>query len=304
MKLSTPVTISAPLQLLGLRSRIAFIGSCFAENIGARVKQNGLPVLVNPFGVLYNPLSILQALAQNPQFDSLYFADDDGQWHCWLTDSSLSASSLEACKAAVLAARGRLFSWKPTTLVITLGTTHYYERDRLVVGNCHKQPQAEFTESELTLEQTISTLDSICQLFPQSQIVFTVSPYRYAKYGMHESQLAKATLLLAIEAVRKSRPIQVCYFPAYELVVDELRDYRFYAEDMLHPSQQAIEIIFERFTSAYMDAETQQFYADYEPIRKALQHRPVKPGSEAAMRFVEKTRQQVSDLMHKYNIEL
>ncbi|MBR6459373.1 MAG: GSCFA domain-containing protein, partial [Actinomycetaceae bacterium] len=111
---------------------MAFIGSCFAETIGQRMRQSGLPALVNPFGVLYNPMSILQAIAQNPSFDSLYFQDASGRWHCWLADSSFDASTLDACKAGLLSARGRLFAWQPDTIVFTLGTTHFYEHARMV----------------------------------------------------------------------------------------------------------------------------------------------------------------------------
>ena len=350
MKLQTPIEIPQPLRLIGLRNRVAFIGSCFAENIGLRMRQSGLPALVNPFGVLYNPLSILQVLTQNPMQRELYFEDADHRWHCWLTDSSKNASTLEACQAAILSARGRLFEFNPDTVVITLGTNRYYERRNpsrptplplpvregsshhltdeviatsqihstplphregqgggsaglLVVGNCHKRPQAEFTEQDMTVEQVTETLDSICQLFPRAQVVFTVSPYRYAKYGFHESRLSKAVLLLAVNAVIRRHPEQACYFPAYELQLDELRDYRFYAEDMLHPSAQAIDYIWERFADRWLDAETHRYLVDYEPIRRALQHRPEDPDSPATIRFQEQTHQRLNALMAKYNLE-
>jgi lysophospholipase L1-like esterase len=304
MKLQTTIEITAPERLISLRNRIAFIGSCFAQHIGERMRQSGLPALVNPFGVLYNPLSILQVLTQNPTYAPLYFEDEDHRWHCWLTDSSKNASSLEACKAGLLSARGRLFEWKPDVVIITLGTNHYYERQGMVVGNCHKRPQAEFQERDLSVEQMTTILESICQLFPKAQVILTVSPYRYAKYGFHQSRLAKAALLLAVEAVQQKRPEQVCYFPAYEIQLDELRDYRFYAEDMLHPSEQAIDYIWERFVDRFLDAETHRYLSDYEPIRKAFLHRPEDPNSPATQRFHEQTQQRLSELLSKYNIEL
>ena len=248
-------------------------------------------------------MSILQAIAQNPSFDSLYFQDASGRWHCWLADSSFDASTLDACKAGLLSARGRLFAWQPDTIVFTLGTTHFYEHARMVVGNCHKQPQTMFNEVEATLEQVITTLDAICQLFPRAQVVFTVSPYRYAKYGMHESQLSKARLLLAIEEVRRTRPAQVTYFPAYEIVLDELRDYRFYGTDMLHPSPVAVDYIWERFVAQWLDDEARRYLLDYEPIRKALAHRPFEPDSKEAIHFREQTQERLNALMAKYNIE-
>ena len=304
MKLQTTIEITAPSQLISLRNRIAFIGSCFAQHIGERMRQSGLPALVNPFGVLYNPLSILQVLTQNPMYEPLYFEDEDHRWHCWLTDSSKNASTLEACKAGLLSARGRLFEWNPDVVIITLGTNRYYEREGMVVGNCHKRPQGEFQEKDLSVEQMTTILDSICQLFPKAQVVLTVSPYRYAKYGFHQSRLAKAALLLAVEAVQQKRPEQVSYFPAYEIQLDELRDYRFYAQDMLHPSEQAIEYIWERFVDRFFDAETHRYLSDYEPIRKAFLHRPEDPNSPATLRFHEQTQQRLSELLTKYNIEL
>jgi len=303
MKLQTTIEITAPSQLISLRNRIAFIGSCFAQHIGERMRQSGLPALVNPFGVLYNPLSILQVLTQNPMYEPLYFEDEDHRWHCWLTDSSKNASTLEACKAGLLSARGRLFEWNPDVVIITLGTNRYYEREGMVVGNCHKRPQGEFQEKDLSVEQMTTILESICQLFPKAQVVLTVSPYRYAKYGFHQSRLAKASLLLAVEAVQQKRPEQVSYFPAYEIQLDELRDYRFYAQDMLHPSEQAIEYIWERFVDRFFDAETHRYLSDYEPIRKAFLHRPEDPNSPATLRFHEQTQQRLSELLTKYNIE-
>jgi len=304
MKLQTTIEITAPSQLISLRNRIAFIGSCFAQHIGERMRQSGLPALVNPFGVLYNPLSILQVLTQNPMYEPLYFEDEDHRWHCWLTDSSKNASTLEACKAGLLSARGRLFEWNPDVVIITLGTNRYYEREGMVVGNCHKRPQGEFQEKDLSVEQMTTILESICQLFPKAQVVLTVSPYRYAKYGFHQSRLAKAALLLAVEAIQQKRPEQVSYFPAYEIQLDELRDYRFYAQDMLHPSEQAIEYIWERFVDRFFDAETHRYLSDYEPIRKAFLHRPEDPNSPATLRFHEQTQQRLSELLTKYNIEL
>jgi hypothetical protein len=268
------------------------------------MRQSGIAALVNPFGVQFNPLSILQVLTQDPTCKSLYFEDEDQRWHCWLLDSHFSATSREACKSAFLSARGRLFSWNPDTLVLTLGTNHYYERadTKLIVGNCHKRPQTEFVEKQMSLTQCIATLETICQLFQRSRIILTLSPYRYAKYGFHENQLAKATLLMAIDAVQQKFPEQVFYFPAYEILLDELRDYRFYGPDMLHPSEQAVDYIWERFSDRWFDDETHRYLMDYEPIRKAMQHRPDDPDSPAAQRFREQTRLRLNELTKKYNL--
>ena len=302
MQLSTKVSFALPERPISLHDRVVFIGSCFADKIGRLMKQSGLPTLVNPFGVLYNPLSILQAITQNPMADSLYFQDASGVWRCWLTDSSFNASSIDSCRAAVLAARGRLFEWNPNVVVITLGTNRYYQMKSMVVGNCHKQPAAMFTENALDVDQTVTILNSICQLFPKAQVIFTVSPYRYAKYGFHQNHLAKSVLLLAVDAVQKARPEQVLYFPAYELLLDELRDYRFYDDDMLHPSTQAVQYIWESFVQTFMDDESHRYFVDFEPIRRALMHRPFNADSEATERFLTKTHRQLADLQMKYNL--
>lgn len=306
MKLITPVDIAPLKQPITLRNRLAFIGSCFAEHVGARMRQSGLPVLVNPFGVLYNPLSILQVLTQDPTCRSLYFEDEDHRWHCWLLDSHFNATSLDACKSGFLSARGRLFNWNPDVILITLGTNRYYERvdSKLIVGNCHKLPQAGFLEKAMTLDQCVATLETICQLFSRARIIFTVSPYRYAKYGFHENQLAKATLLLAVQTLQQKYPEQVGYFPAYEIQLDELRDYRFYGQDLLHPSEQAIDYIWERFSERYFNEEARRYFYDYEPIRKALAHRPEDPESPAAIRMQQQMREGLHKLMEKYHLDL
>ncbi len=310
MKLQTQVEIPSPLRPIGLRSRIAFVGSCFAQHIGQKMRESGLPALVNPFGVLYNPQSIVEMFRQDPLNDDLYFEDSDGRWHCWLADSTFNASSREACKAGIVSARGKLVEWNPDTLIITLGTNRYYVRPQvgedtvLTVGNCHKRPHSEFEERALSVAECVVALEQVCSLFPRAQVILTVSPYRYSKYGFHGSRLSKATLLLAVDEVCRRRSEQVCYFPAYEIVLDELRDYRFYGPDMLHPSQQAIDYIWERFTEHSLDSETHRYLYDYEPIRKALLHRPDDPASAAAQRFREQTQQQLHALLAKYDIEL
>ncbi len=270
------------------------------------MRQCGLPALVNPFGVLYNPQSIMQVLTADLMSDQYYFCDDTGRWHCWLADSSKNASTLEACKAAMVSARGRLFEWNPDTVVVTLGTNRCYELalSGLTVGNCHKQPHATFRERDLSVAEVVTALRHICDVLPRTRFMLTVSPYRYAKYGFHESRLAKAALLLAVEQLRQQRDTQVTYFPAYEIMLDELRDYRFYAADMLHPSDQAIDYIWERFAQHCLDTEAHRYLVDYEPIRRAMAHRPSDPDSAEAQLFRQQTQEHLMALLAKYNIEL
>ena len=234
--------------------RLLFVGSCFAGNIGRRFAEERFRVQVNPSGVMYNPVSVqheigrLTADEAQPPFDVVF---------------------------------------------ITLGTNHVYVLNETgeIVDNCNKRPQHLFTERELTVDECVEALrlavDDLLQRNACVHVVMTVSPIRYRKYGYHESQLSKATLLLAVDKLCKL-PIYkkvVDYFPAYELVCDELRDYRFYDADMLHPSEQAVEYIWERFSAAYFGDEANTFMAEWKPIKEALAHKPFHPDSEEYRRF-------------------
>ena len=245
-------------------SRALVLGSCFAEHIGNRLCQalgtddEGKDrCSANPFGVLYNPASIAQALrllyAEEDESQRVVersiFEGRDGMWHSWLYSTHFSGETREECLTRCLASltEARRVADSADLLIITFGTSrHYRLTDGTVVANCHKELPSTFTEHEMTTaeiaEMWLPLIENLRKRTPTLQIVFTVSPYRYRKYGYHESQLAKARLLLAVERIAEH------YFPAYEILLDELRDYRFYAPDMLHPSEQAIEYIWQRFT--------------------------------------------------------
>ena len=289
MNLTTPVSLPSAHPIIAATSRVLFMGSCFAENACERMART-LPdgqVLGSPFGVLYNPESIRLAL-ETLLGGSLFFPDDvmfegrDGMWHSWMHASAYSAPDRDACREKILTAyaRGMEQLVRANMLCITFGTTHAYRlrESGLIVGNCHKEPQRLFSEIELSQQQIVETWqDTLARLRkknPSLQIVFSVSPYRYQKYGFHQNALAKATLLLAVEQLCKSTP-QTYYFPAYEIQTDELRDYRFYKPDMLHPSDQAADYIWERFREwTYDDAANKQAdKLEKEFLRKA--HRPL-----------------------------
>lgn len=233
------------------------VGSCFAENIGQHLLHE-LPegnVCVNPFGVLYNPMSIAKVLSPS-QWDGIAndtFLGHDGRWHNWNGTSKLSAETEEECrrKTADAVMQTRDFLRHTDLLCITFGTTRCYRHNDLIVANCHKEPQACFTEVEPSLDEIRQVwqgvLEELRVLNPRMQVMFTVSPFRYRKYGFHESQIQKAKLLLFTEGRT--------YFPSYEIMMDELRDYRFYDTDMLHPSAQAVEIIYDRFKDWCFDDE-------------------------------------------------
>ena len=268
MEFRTIVNIPRPTFELEPCERILFVGSCFADNIGKRFEEEKFRAMVNPFGVMYNPVSVLHTVKKvaNHTFD---------------------------------------------TAVFTLGTNHVYVKRATgeIVDNCQKRPQREFEERELTVEECADALRKAITLLrqanPKVNVIITVSPIRYAKYGYHGSQLSKAVLLLAADKVIKEEGERVYYFPAYEIVNDELRDYRFYKADMLHPNEQAVEYIWEQLVATCFSAEAKQFLEEWRPIKEALAHRPFHPEAAAYQDFIKKTKEKAKMLELKYpNIEL
>ncbi len=265
MEFRTVVDVEDPGFRIGACEEMLFVGSCFADNIGSRFREEKFRATVNPFGVMYNPASILH------------------------TVEKLSSSQLSTVRTAFF----------------TLGTNHVYRLNETgeIVDNCQKRPQSLFTEEELTVDECADYLqraiDILRQHNPDVHIVLTVSPIRYRKYGYHGSQLSKATLLLAIEKIINLQS-SVCYFPAYEIVNDELRDYRFYAEDMLHPSEQAVEYIWQRLQETYLSDEAKAFLQAWAPLKAALNHKPFHPDSEEYRAFMDKTMLKVAELQKKY----
>ena len=275
----TEVLIPKPSFSLRPLQRMLFVGSCFADNIGRRFEEEKFRALVNPYGVMYNPVSILHTVGRyvDENRDSLAAARPEGE------------SGREV----------------PLVAVFTLGTNHVYRLKETgeIVDNCQKRPQRLFQEEELTIDQCRDALaeavDKLRGIVPGVQVIITVSPIRYAKYGFHGSQLSKATLLLAAD--RLCREYGCCsYFPAYEIVNDELRDYRFYKEDMLHPSDQAVAYIWERFSAAYFSKETNAFLDKWRPIKAALNHRPFNPDSEEHQIFMQRTQEKIEELKRQY----
>ena len=248
----TEVPIPKPGFSILPNERMLFVGSCFADNIGRRFVYNHFSTTVNPFGVMYNPASVLHTVER------------------------LDAECV------------------PGVAFLTLGTNHVYilKETGEIVDNCRKRPQRLFVERELTIDECAEYLERAVEILlgrnPDIHIVLTVSPIRYAKYGYHESQLSKSVLLLAADRLVREYDC-VTYFPAYEIVNDELRDYRFYNSDMLHPSDQAVEYIWERLSAVYFSDDTRRFVEEWRPIREALGHRPFNPDSQEYKSFLQKT---------------
>lgn len=282
---------------LNKSSYVALLGSCFAEGIGQRL-TDALPdghTLVNPFGVIYNPLSIcrcLNFLLDLPSSaDKLscatsllpyIFEGRDGLWHSWLHTSHFSASTREDCLEKIVPQliSARNFFERTDLLCLTWGTSYIYElmEDGLVVTNCHKEPARTFTRRRTTIEEitmaTINLIGRFRKLHPSLSVLLTVSPYRYAGSGIHKSTLSKSILHLAAERICDELPY-VYYFPAYEIVIDELRDYRFFEADMLHPSAVATDYVWERFCSWCFTPDLEHFAADKLKLLRQARHRPL-----------------------------
>lgn len=244
------------------QSNLLFLGSCFADQIGKKFLRNAFNTTINPIGTLYNPASIYEYLANN---------DDNKHYDI---------------------------------AFITLGTTHIYrlKSSGEIVTNCQKRPANLFQEERLSLEECTTYLHMIHDILRKNnehiRIIYTVSPIRYAKYGFHESQISKATLLMAVEKIIEET--ECTYFPAYEIMLDELRDYRFWAQDMLHPTQQAVDYIWECIANTYFSKQTLQFLEEWKPICEALAHKPFNPESLEYKQFLADTMKKKEQFENKW----
>ena len=257
------------------------LGSCFSDEIGAQMKQRHLSVTCNPFGTLYNPLSIAQAM-QMKELPEL--VQHDGLWHSMAHHGSFSRADKSEAELAIRQSIKTMQQaiQEATVVIITFGTAWIYElKDEGlqvtgcgVVGNCHKLPESCFKRRRLTVEEIVAAWQPILQQYPDKHWLFTVSPIRHIKDGLHENQLSKATLLLAIEELRTQHP-EVSYFPSYEILLDELRDYRFFADDLVHPSSLAVNYIWERFVATFCSTQTQNEMVLQHKRWKQSQHIPL-----------------------------
>jgi len=306
----TEIEIAEAAKPIGYDSKLLFIGSCFAENLGSFFKASRFNCLINPFGVLYNPLSLGQALElmmDNREFTKadLHFHND--MWHSFYHHSRFSHVNADECLSKMNAdlKEGREFLEQTDYLFITLGTAWVYEliENQQIVANCHKYPTRHFnrflTNPDELIERYKDLLVKLRVFNPGLQVIFTISPVRHWKDGAHGNQISKAVLLLATEKISELFD-GVDYFPAYELLLDDLRDYRFYDVDMLHPGSLAIEYIREKFIAAWMNDEARRYLKDFDAIIKAKNHRPFNPASLAHQKFLLKNLDKIEQLMKKY----
>lgn len=261
MEFRTIVDIPTPEFTIEPQEKMLFVGSCFADNIGKRFVDEMFLATVNPLGVMYNPASILHTI-----------------------------QSIEDA---------------PRVAFLTLGTNHVYilKETGEIVDNCRKRPARLFHEEELTVDECAEYLQKAVDILysrnKDVQVVVTVSPIRYAKYGYHGSQLSKATLQLAADKLVKAN-VNCTYFPAYEIVNDELRDYRFYREDMLHPTDQTVEYIWQRLQEKYLSNAAKDFIESWRPLKEAIRHRPFNPEGAEYIAFANKTKENIAKLRLQY----
>lgn len=294
----TVVELPKGLPAITHEGRVLMLGSCFAENVGALLAARKFRLDMNPFGILYNPMSVSEALKsitsgyKYTETDLFFYKES---WHSPMHHGSFSGSTKETTLHAINTRLSSAHQAYPDLdwLILTWGTAYVYEQKKSgkVVGNCHKLPDEEFIRRRLTVEEIVDEYTSLLTRMivrnDRLKILFTVSPIRHIRDGMPDNQLSKATLLLAVEHLKQLFPGKVFYFPSYEIVMDELRDYRFYADDMLHPSALAIHYLWQRFSEVFFSSGTKELMAEVEEIERDLAHKPFHPESEAYQSFLE-----------------
>ena len=311
MQFTTQIPITKGNLPIDYNSRIVSLGSCFAVNIGQKFDYFKLRNTTNPFGILFHPLALEKfigfAVNQKTFTEADIFFNNE-RWHCFDAHSDLSSTSKETLLAnlntATTSAHAEIKN--ATHLIITLGTAWVYREiaSGNLVANCHKLSQRQFTKELLSVQAIQDSLSGIINMVkevnPNTQLIFTVSPVRHIKDGFTENQWSKSNLISALLTTVNRQLLTCSYFPSYELMMDELRDYRFYAQDMIHPNQTAIDYIWERFTDAWITPEAQQTMKLADTIQKGLQHRSFSPDSQQHRDFLAKLSDKITALQKQH----
>jgi hypothetical protein len=317
MNFTTKIDIPQNPNPIDYSSKIVSLGSCFAENMGDKFQYFKFQSTTNPFGIIFNPVSIEKIMDR--VVNEVLFTEEDiffhnERWHCFEIHSDLShsnASELLVNLNQILSETKKQLQ-EVTHIIITYGTSWVYrniERDA-IVANCHKVPQKQFTKELLsvkTIQESIeNTIRLIQSINPKCNFIFTVSPVRHLKDGFVENQVSKAHLITAIYDILKESTVVPPsgargIFPSYEIMMDELRDYRFYAEDMIHPSQVAIDYIWEQFKKSTIAETAYDAMEIVESIQKSLEHRPFNPNSESHKKFESKLKEKITKLVAQYS---
>lgn len=311
MVLSTNIPLSRRKHnLINYNSNLLLLGSCFSENIGAKLAYHKFKTLENPFGILFHPKAIENLILKSVNSEA-YTEDDiflhNERWHCFEAHSTLSSTNKEELFSNLNLAVNQTSTaiQNASHIIITLGTAWIYREivTDSIVANCHKVPQKKFLKEILSVTEISKSLEAIVALIKsinsKASIIFTVSPVRHIKDGFVENQRSKSHLLTAIHNIVEPRQNSF-YFPSYEIMMDELRDYRFYAEDMIHPNKTAINYIWEKFTSVWFDENSFTTMKEVDTIQKGIHHKPFNPNSEAHQQFLKKIQQKKETLIKAF----
>ena len=310
MKFQTQIFLEKKTPTIDYNSKVFLLGSCFAENIADKFTYYKFQSKVNPLGVMFHPLAILDLLkrAQNrTDFTEKDIFFSNGYWQSYSAHSRLNNQSkkdiISDLNYAVLSTKTQLMA--ASHVVLTFGSAWVYTfiKSQTIVANCHKQPQKEFKKSLLSIDQLNESLESIISILksfnPKMTIIFTISPVRHLKDGFVENNHSKSQLISALHPIVSSSE-NTHYFPSFELVMDELRDYRFYKDDMMHPNQLAIDYIWERFQSSWIESDVKLTMNEVSRLQKGLDHKPFNPSSKAHIAFLSNLSKGVDTLVCKY----
>lgn len=306
MQFRTELMIPQAAEAITHKSRLLLVGSCFADEVGQRLTDDKFQALVNPFGTIFNPLSVFELLQKSLSREPLQTmpVERDGLFFHYGLHSRYFADSAEAVQE--LARRQlrqtadflQISADSDKWLIITLGTAWIYELadSGVPVANCHKMPAQLFHKRLLQVEEIVAAFQKLYAVLPADwRLILTVSPVRHIKDTLPLNTVSKSVLRLAVHQITEKFP-QIAYFPAYELLLDDLRDYRFYAEDLLHPSKQAVNYIFDKFAATYFREPTLQLIQQWQKIRQGLAHRPLQANSDAHRRFLEQLSQKLAEI--------
>jgi hypothetical protein len=312
MHFRTEIPISKNSNTLDYNARVVSLGSCFVENMADKFQYFQFRNTTNPFGIIFNPVSIdkiIEKVVSTTLFteNDIFFLNE--RWHCFDVHSDLSNESkeelLKSLNSILKATKTHLET--ASHIIITYGTSWVYKNVESleIVANCHKVPQKQFTKQLLSIEVIKKSIENTIKLIasvnPKANFIFTVSPVRHIKDGFVENQVSKAHLIAALYETFDFRLSTVTYFPSYEIMMDELRDYRFYGEDMLHPSQVAIDYIWQRFKETTISETAYSTMEEVQNIQKSLSHKPFNPNSESHLKFEEKLKTKITKLLSQYS---
>ncbi|MEX0313136.1 MAG: GSCFA domain-containing protein [Allomuricauda sp.] len=313
MKLQTNVPLANSEKPIEYQSKLVLLGSCFVENIGAKFEYYKFQTTQNPFGILFHPLAIenlVDRAVENKKYQKEEVFEQGGIWHCFDAHSDVSAESEQELLHNLNHGLGRTKEVlkSATHIFITLGTAWIYRNKTTqnIVANCHKVPQKEFDKELLSVDAIQSSLERCVELInsinEEAHILFTISPIRHLKDGFVENQRSKAHLISAVHASLSPRAQSrgLFYFPSYEIMMDELRDYRFYGKDMVHPNELAVDYIWEKFKSTWISPESHPIMDEVDQLQKDLLHRPFNPNSEAHQKFKTSLEAKIESFQVKY----